>query len=139
MMAIHDLHFRHPHTRTAVLNGISFEAPCGKLTAVLGPNGSGKTTLFKCIAGLWKAGSGDIAFEGRSIRNHSHSKSAKIIAVVPQEHEPPFPYSVFDAVIVGRAAHVGMFSSPSQDDCARAHEAIDRVGIAHLANRPYTQ
>lgn len=139
MIAVKDLHFTHPHTCVSVLNGVDFTADRGKVTAVLGPNGSGKTTLFKCIAGLWPPLRGNVLFEGRSILGYSHGKRAKIIAVVPQEHEPPFPYSVAEAVAMGRIAHVGMFFNPSQRDYLRAEEAIEEVGIAHLRERPYTR
>lgn len=138
MILVKDMHFRHPHARAAVLSGITFHAAAGKLTAVLGPNGSGKTTLFRCIAGLWHAQKGDIIFEGTSIRGYGYGKRAKVIAAVPQEHEPPFPYSVYDAVMIGRTAHAGMFSGPSRHDRLKAEEAIEHVGIAQLKDRPYT-
>ncbi len=139
MIAVQDLHYRHPHAATAVLNGVNFEADSGMLTTILGPNGSGKTTLFKCVSGLWSIQKGDVLFKGRSFKGRSYSEIARIIAVVPQEHEPPFPYSVFEAVTMGRAAHLSMFSTPSQSDFLKATEAIEQVGITHLKDRPYTR
>lgn len=139
MIEIRDIHFQHAHAREPVLKGISMHAEAGKLTTILGPNGSGKTTLFKCIAGLWKPETGDILFKGDSILNYGHDRRARVIAVVPQEHEPPFPYSVLDAVLMGRAAHVGMFTTPSKKDAAIAEKSIEAVGIEHLRARPYTQ
>ena len=138
MIAVKDVFYRHPHASAAVLNGITFEAESGMLTAVLGPNGSGKTTLFKCISGLWSPQGGDVLFQGRSIKAYPPRKTARIISVVPQEHEPPFPYSVFEAVTMGRASYLGMFSTPSQGDYSKAEAAIEQVGIAHLKDRPYT-
>src|SRR3984957_8210170 len=44
---------------TAV-NGLSFEAKRGNITAVIGPNGAGKTTVFNCITGFYKPTSGSI-------------------------------------------------------------------------------
>jgi iron complex transport system ATP-binding protein len=139
MMAVEDLHFSHRQSLTSVLKGVTFAAERGKLTAVLGANGSGKTTLFRCITGLWKPQKGDISFEGKSIRDFRHSERARIIALVPQEHEPPFPYSVLEAVIMGRVVHVGLFSNPSRHDRRKAEEAVERVGIGHLRSRPYTK
>lgn len=139
MIEIQDIYYKHPHCHEHVLKGITLQAGRGKLTTILGPNGSGKTTLFKCIAGLWKPEQGDILFEGNSILRCSHDKRAKIIAVVPQEHEPPFPYSVFDAVLMGRSSHVNIFSAPSKRDYAKTEEAIEEVGICHLRERPYTK
>ncbi len=139
MIEVHNIHFQHFHSPEPVLKGISLKAEPGEFTTILGANGSGKTTLFKCIAGLWKPGKGDILFENKSIMKLGHDRRAKIVAVVPQEHEPPFPYSVFDAVLMGRAAHVGMFSAPSKTDYAKAEHAIEEVGIAHLKDRAYTK
>lgn len=138
-MELHNIHFQHLHAAEPVLKGVSLMAERGRLTSILGPNGSGKTTLFKCIAGLWSPKQGDIVFEGKSILGLGHERRAKIISVVPQEHEPPFPYSVFDAVLMGRAAHIGMFSAPSKKDHARAENAMEEVGIGHLKDRVYTK
>jgi sulfate transport system ATP-binding protein len=46
------------------LDDISFEAPDGKLTALLGPSGSGKSTLLRVIAGLEVPDSGTIVVSG---------------------------------------------------------------------------
>lgn len=139
MMEIKDLHFRHPSLHEPVLRGITMRAERGRLTAILGPNGSGKSTLVKCISGIWMPTKGDIVFDGKSIVYYSYKKRSKIISVVPQEHEPPFPYSVLDAVLMGRISHVGIFSSPSKKDYEKAEEAICEVGIEHLKSRSYTK
>ena len=139
MIHIDNIHFRHPNAATPVLKGISLRARQGQFTTILGPNGSGKSTLFKCISGLWQPEQGEITFGGASILNCGHQERAKLIAVVPQDHEPPFPYSVFDAVLMGRAAHVGMFSSPSRKDRRAAEKAIEDVGIGHLCDKTYTK
>jgi iron complex transport system ATP-binding protein len=139
MISVKNVSYRHPHAYSAVLNGVSFDAKSGMLTAILGPNGSGKTTLFKCISGSWTPQRGDVVFQGRSIKGSPSKKIAQIISVVPQEHEPPFPYSVLEAVTMGRAAHLGMFSTPSRKDYFKSSEAIEQVGIGHLKNRPYTE
>ncbi len=138
MITVKEVSYRHPGSATLVLNGVSFDAGSSMLTAVLGPNGSGKTTLFKCIAGLWHPQGGDVLFQGSSIKDYPPKKTAQIISVVPQDHTAPFPYTVFEAVTMGRAAYLGMFSTPSQADYVKAEEAIERVGIAHLKDRAYT-
>jgi len=139
MMEIKGLCFHHIHSERPVIEGLCLEADRGEMTTILGPNGSGKTTLFRCIAGLWRQRKGEILFEGRDISNLSHGERARMLALVPQEHEPPFPYSVLDAVLMGRAPHVGMFSTPSKEDFLKAEEALETVGIAHLGERPYTR
>ncbi|MGQ9744779.1 MAG: ABC transporter ATP-binding protein [Dissulfurimicrobium sp.] len=139
MLEVKGLHFRHQHKEPDVLKGVEFNINVGRMTAILGPNGSGKTTLFKCIAGLWRPQKGTILFKGTDMTGLSFGQRARIIAVVPQEHEPPFPYSVMDVVLMGRVSHVSLFSSPSSHDYLKAGEAIEAVGIAHLKERPYTK
>ena len=52
---------------------VSLSVHTGELVAVIGPNGAGKTSLLNCITGFYKATSGDIVFNGRSITNlHTH-------------------------------------------------------------------
>lgn len=139
MLEISNIYFRHRSTEAEVLCGVSFRVETGHMTTLLGPNGSGKTTLFKCIAGLWQQYDGTITCNGDDITPLPPEKRAQMLAVVPQEHEPPFPYSVFDAVLMGRASHVSLFSSPSPKDYEETGKAIEKVGISHLRGRPYTK
>ncbi|MBF0507308.1 MAG: ABC transporter ATP-binding protein [Deltaproteobacteria bacterium] len=139
MLEINRLCFGYNHHGANVLNDVELKIAEGRMTTILGPNGSGKTTLFKCITGLVKPRQGTILFGGTELAHLSYEKRAKIMAVVPQEHEPPFPYSVLDAVMMGRVSHVSMWSSPSKHDCLKAEEAIETIGIGRLKNRPYTK
>jgi iron complex transport system ATP-binding protein len=139
MLEINDIHFRHPGSNEEILKGLSFKIESGNVTALLGPNGSGKTTLFKCISGLWRQQKGSIMCNGMDMGPLSPERRAKTFAVVPQDHEPPFPYSVFDVALMGRASHVSLFSSPSKEDRRKTGEAMEIVGISHLSDRPYTK
>jgi len=139
MLELKEVHFSHQHSRREILKGVDFLVREGEMTTLLGPNGSGKTTLFKCICGLWKPQRGSIIFDNKDILELSFEERARTCAVVPQEHEPPFPYSVLDAVLMGRVSRVSLFSSPSKNDYLKAEEAIDMVGISHLKDRPYTK
>lgn len=139
MLSLDGISFRHHRQTDDIISGITFDAAPGEITTILGPNGSGKTTLFRCIAGLWTPHAGSVSFSGVNIIQQPAHRRARILAVVPQDHEPPFPYSVFDIVLMGRASHVAMFSAPAEHDIAASRSAIARVGIEHLADRPYTK
>lgn len=139
MIRIQGITFRHPRMEKPVLNDIDFSVEQGRIAVLLGPNGCGKTTLFKCIAGLWRPLSGRVWLDGRELSSLDHGERAKLLAVVPQDHVPPFPYSVLEAVLMGRAPHVGPYSLPSAHDSALALESLHSVGMSHLAERPYTR
>ena len=49
------------------LDGVSFEAPRGKITAVLGANGAGKTTLLRTVSGLIRPARGAAYLEGADL------------------------------------------------------------------------
>jgi urea transport system ATP-binding protein len=71
-----------------ILRGLSFEAPPGKVTALLGRNGVGKSTLLRCLMGLVPARTGTISFEGRDLtRAPSYRRVQAGIGYVPQGRE----------------------------------------------------
>ena len=121
-----------------VLRGVSFTAPTGQLTSVLGPNGVGKSTLFRCLLGLLKGYGGSITIDGEDTRRLSARRLAKKVAYIPQSHYPSFNYSVFNMVLMGTTSQVSLFSSPGERQIASAEEALRRAGVAHLRDKGYT-
>jgi branched-chain amino acid transport system ATP-binding protein len=65
--------------------GVSLQVQSGELVCVVGPNGAGKTTLINAIAGLHKASSGALRFNGEDISQlPSHKYCQAGIAIVPE-------------------------------------------------------
>ncbi|HRN18759.1 MAG: ABC transporter ATP-binding protein [Trueperaceae bacterium] len=50
------------------ISDLSFELGKGEIVSVIGPNGAGKTTVFNLITGVYQPDSGDIRFEGHSLK-----------------------------------------------------------------------
>jgi len=136
MLKVENLHFGF--TGVKVLEDISFNVEKGQLCALFGPNGTGKTTLLKCIAQLLKYEKGNVFVESENINRKNAAEIAKLIAYVPQEHKPPFPYLVKEVVLMGRTPHLGGAFGPSKEDIAKALESMEVIGLTHLADRPYT-
>ncbi len=125
--------------RKDIVKDISMNVSSGEILCLLGPNGVGKTTFFKTILGLLKLKGGQILLDGQDIHNWSRKQLAKAIGYVPQSHTPPFPFKVFDVVLMGRTAHLSMFSSPTKEDTDIAEEAIDTLKISYLRDKIYTE
>ncbi len=122
-----------------VLRDVSFSAEGGKLLSVLGPNGVGKSTLFRCILGLLKGYSGKILVDGADTGSLGARELARRIAYIPQSSYPAFSYTVHEMVLMGTSAQGNRFSPPGREQERVAVSALERMGIAHLAGRAYTQ
>jgi len=122
-----------------VVKEISFTVEPGEIVCVLGANGIGKTTLFKSILGHLPLLGGAVRIQGKDIGKISRPEMARVIGYVPQAHVPPFPFTVGDVVTMGRTAHLSLFSAPSRNDELIALGALEKLGIAGLFERPYTE
>jgi len=127
------------YTRETVLNDINFAVSEGKIVTLLGPNGCGKSTLIKVMLGLLCPAKGRILYRGENIARMSTKALAREIAYVPQMHRSAFPYTVMDVVLMGRIPHKTFFFRYSKADMSIANDAIERLSIAHLGKRAYTE
>lgn len=134
-----DLRFGYGRARgeRLVIEGVSIDVPAGSLMGILGPNGSGKTTLLRLLSGTLRPQSGEVRIEGVDLRSFSRSALARRLAVVPQETELAFEYSVLEIVLMGRYPHLGAFEIEGPDDLASALAALDATGVRGLADRPF--
>jgi len=119
-------------------SGLDVALAKGEVLALLGPNGGGKTTLLKTLLGLLRPKAGSVTLDGKPLNAYGLGERARAIAYVPQVHVGTFAFSVETVVLMGRSAHGSLFSSPSARDRAVTRAALDRFGIAHLSQRPYT-
>lgn len=122
-----------------ILSGISLSVKSGEILCILGPNGVGKTTFFKTILGFLKIKNGKILINNENINTWSRKKVAKTIGYVPQAHTTPFPFTVKDVVVMGRTAHLGMASSPSNEDLKIAENNMEMLEISYLKDKIYTE
>lgn len=123
----------------AVLRGISLGIPAGALTAILGPNGGGKTTLLHLLLGWLQPRTGTVQLQDRPLGSFSHRERSRLIGLVPQSEHIPFEFTLLDYVLLGRAPHLGALAMPGDQDVEAARQAIQRVGLSGLMQRPLTQ
>ena len=92
--ASYDVEFRHVSfsyenteqgTRTEALRDVSFIAPQGKITALVGPSGSGKSTVANLIPRFWDVEQGEILIGGVNIRQIATEKLMDMVSFVFQD------------------------------------------------------
>jgi iron complex transport system ATP-binding protein len=105
---------------------VTFQVQAGQVVGVLGRNGSGKTTLLRTLLGLLRPDAGAV-----------HVVAAT--GYVPQVTQLALPFAVREVVGMGRARHVRLFGGLGPADVRAVEMALDRVGIAALAERSFLE
>jgi iron complex transport system ATP-binding protein len=137
LVRVREVSFRYGQRE--ILRDVSLDVHRGEILSVLGPNGCGKTTLLRCIAGALIPSGGSLQVGGDEVQNLPPPARARRIGFLFQDHTPSFPFAISDVVIMGRAPHLGFFGFPGRRERALADEALERVGMLHLKDRPYTR
>ena len=119
-----------------VLWNIDYQAPRGKLIAIVGPNGSGKTTLIKATLDLVPRAAGQVLIFGEPYRQQRHR-----VGYVPQRTSVDwdFPVSALDVVAMGMYRQIGWLRPVSRKYRVAAKQALDRVGMLDFASRQINQ
>lgn len=132
-LSAHQLHFRYGADE--VIAGISLELQPGEMLGVIGPNGSGKSTLLRLLSGVLAPQSGEVRLRGRPLGEYRRQEIGRHVAVVPQDTFVDLPFSVTEAVLMGRSPHLAGFAFETAADLEIAHAAMARTGVLELASR----
>jgi iron complex transport system ATP-binding protein len=141
MLETREVSYRYPNGRSVtplVVDRVSLKIERGSIAGLLGPNGSGKSTLMRLMSGIVAPIAGEIRIDGDSITRLNRRDLARRIAVVPQETQTTFDFSVIDMVLMGRYAHLGPFELEGAGDQAIAREALAATGTATLESRLFS-
>lgn len=91
-----------------ILRDVSFQAPVGEFSVVLGRNGVGKTTLLKCLMGILPIKSGQILLDGQDISKMSPEQRVRAgLAYVPQGRDIFSTLTVEENILIGMAKFKG--------------------------------
>ena len=137
MLSAHGLSFGFASRRVGA--DVTFTLAPRESLAILGGNGAGKTTLLRTLLGVLPPLGGRIEIDGASVATLAPAVRASRIAYVPQQHAPAYAFSVKEAVMMGRAAHIGTFARPGRRDDAAIDEALRTLRIESLADRAVTE
>jgi iron complex transport system ATP-binding protein len=112
-----------------VLDGVDLTVAPGELVGVLGPNGAGKTSLIRAALGLLRLSGGRALLADRPVAGLSEAARASLAAYLPQERRVAWNLPVW------RVAALGAVLRPPAIAEALARAALERVGLAALAER----
>jgi iron complex transport system ATP-binding protein len=90
-----------------VVQSASFDLDNGSLTALIGPNGVGKTTILRLAAGGLTCRSGSVVLNNQPIQTLPLKIVARTVALVPQQLDVPFQFTVREVVEQGRTPYLG--------------------------------
>ena len=117
------------------LREVSFTARSGELVALVGPNGAGKSTLLRLAAGLLVPSAGRVRVGGLDAPTAPRRALARVCALVPQEPRAPWPFTVREAVMMGRAPHQGLLAVAGPFDRGAVQGALEACDLVALADR----
>ena len=123
----------------SIIQDVSFQVKAGEMLGIIGPNGSGKTTLLKIITRLLVPERGRILIDGQDTASWSLRTLARTMAVVPQETQINFEFSVRDIVEMGRSPYLRRFQAMSNQDREIVEKAMEATNVLSLAERPMTE
>lgn len=124
-LVIEDLHVAYG--RTVVVPGLSARLPRGAVVGLIGPNGCGKSTTIRALAGV-QPSHGRVDLDGVSGPALQQSTG-----YMPQELPGDVALTALESVLV--AGRRGRAWRTRRSEIAQAHAALDRLDVAHLADR----
>lgn len=137
LLETHDLQVRvgQGETGRVLVRDLSLSVRPGEFWCVLGPNGVGKTQLLNTLAGARAPAAGEVRIAGVALADWSLAELACLRGYAPQTVHDAFATPVLDVVLQGRHPHLSRWHWEGVTDDALAHGALERVGLAHLAQR----
>lgn len=120
-----------------ISDGINIKFEENTFTGIIGPNGSGKSTLLKQIYRVLKPTKGKIFFDGIDIEDISSKKMARQMAVLPQENQSDFDYTVREIILMGRFPYHSFFMGDHDFDVDinLMKKYLDIVGLREQENQ----
>jgi len=119
-----------------ILKDVSLSINEGEYVSIIGPNGAGKTTLVKCLAGIYRDWTGDVAIGGKPFAGYPPKALAKLQSYVPQAEGRTNPLTVAEFVAMGRYPHLSAFTTLQAADYVCGDGPLPApLRLHHLASR----
>jgi len=122
-----------------VLLDIDFTVLEGTCSALIGPNGAGKTTLLRLASGALTTTSGRVLLDGQPVTGIPHRQRSRLVALVPQQLDVPFDFSVQQIVEQGRTPYLGLLRGPAREDHLAIDRALQLTDTVHMRHRIFNE
>ena len=122
-----------------VIQSASFDLQAGSCTALIGPNGAGKTTILRLAAGTLHCRSGSVLLNDVPLHKLPIRKVARTVALVPQQLDVPFQFTVREVVEQGRTPYLGFLRGPMSEDRRAVDRALELADVTGLQQRIFNE
>lgn len=137
MLKIDNLDFSY--NQNSILKMINLIINKQEFVGIIGPNGSGKTTLLKNISNILKPDQGVIYLNNHYLNKYSSKELAKLMAVVPQDTQVDFNFSVYDLIMMGRNPYQNRWGQITQKDKEKVKEIMALTDTTGFSNKRINQ
>lgn len=137
LLSFHEVSFGY--YELAIIRSANFDLRSGTCTALIGPNGVGKSTLLRLAAGTLRAKSGTILLNGTSLGSLPLRNVARTVALVPQQLDVPFQFTVRQVVEQGRTPYLGLLRGPMKADRMAVDRALELADVTGLQQRVFNE
>lgn len=117
----------------AVVDGVSFAIPKGKVLSLIGPNGAGKSTVMGMISRLIASDAGQVDFEGRPLQKWNSRELSRRLAILTQSNNIQMKLTVRELVNFGRFPYSG--SRLTAEDLDKVTRAIDYMELTGMQDQ----
>ena len=124
---------------STILRGVTMDVPARSVVGIIGPNGCGKTTLLRVISGVLPCKAGQVLLKGKDVRETPRRILARSLACLSQDISTNLSFNVREIVSMGRAPHISRLGLESRGDIEIVENAMKRLDVLHLADRPITE
>lgn len=118
---------------------LNLQVQPGEMWAILGKNGVGKTTLLHTLAGLRHPESGKVLIDGTPIETLKAKIRAQKIAILLQENNYQFPFTVKELVSQARFPYQPPWIGTNRKDKDIVNQALLDLDLTELVNRTITE
>jgi iron complex transport system ATP-binding protein len=137
LLRVDGVHFNYQGH--SVLRQATFALEAGSCSALIGTNGVGKTTLLRIAAGVLRPAAGTVTLHGRHMESIPVKEVARTVALVPQQLELPFDFTVQQVVEQGRTPYIGRLRGPGRDDRMAVDRALSLADVSSLRHRIFNE